>query len=136
MVIGIQLAAIYFGAFDVDRISKIQTKKPQHQSEKRKIEKIHHEPDPIRENKRNYWFEPAPVRPYEWGLKAAPEEFNFGDYEEIKENFDIQLVSGGFNDRIKRPPSIIGAGAKKCGTIAFSTFLALNKQVLMTVLMA
>ena len=51
-----------------------------------------------------------------------------------------KLVSGepqkGYNDRIKRPPNIIGAGAKKCGTIAFSTFLALNKQVLMVVLMA
>ena len=27
-----------------------------------------------------------------------------------------------------RPPNVIGAGAKKCGTIAFATFLAVNQQ--------
>ena len=147
MVIGIQLAAIYFGAFDVDRISKIQSKKPQRQSGKVKIEKVHHEVENARDeidstgkNKRNYWFEPEPIKSYEWGLKNAPEEFDFGDYEEIRRNHDtIKLVSGepqkGYNDRIKRPPNIIGAGAKKCGTIAFSTFLALNKQVLMAVVL-
>ena len=35
-------------------------------------------------------------------------------------------------EKSRRPPGVIGAGAKKCGTIAFSTFMALNPEVIYT----
>ena len=120
MVIGIQIAAIYLGAFDVDKLANFNTrpKKPV------KHQKSHVEP--ISEQKSAYWFDPPPFNRGKWGTKKPDEEFDWGDdfTEPTEEN------------RVKRAPNVIGAGAKKCGTIAFSTFLALNKQVLRATLRA
>ena len=107
MVIGIQIAAIYLGAFDVDKLANFDTRltKPQKQQ------------------KSAYWYNP-PINREKWGTKKPDEKFDWGDdYTEPTED-----------NRVKRAPNVIGAGAKKCGTIAFSTFLALNKQVLMATL--
>ena len=118
MVIGIQIAAIYLGAFDVDKLANFDTrpKKPQ------KHQKSH--PEPSSERKSAYWYNPPPINREKWGTKKPDEKFDWGDdYTEPTED-----------NRVKRAPNVIGAGAKKCGTIAFSTFLALNKQVLMATL--
>jgi len=111
VVIGIQIAAIYLGAFDVDKLANFSTrpKKPV------KHQKSHLEP--ISEQKSAYWFDPPPFNRGKWGTKKPDEKFDWGDdFTEPTE------------ERVKRAPNVIGAGAKKCGTIAFSTFLALNKQ--------
>ena len=110
MVIGIQLLVVYFGAFDVSQVTyKLKPQKTQkHRTEKLK---------PQKHAKSKFWFEPPELKRYEWGQKRPDEDFDFGDFEKSEEA------------RIIRPPNVIGAGAKKCGTIAFSTFLALNEEV-------
>ena len=110
MVIGIQLIVVYFGAFDV---SQVTTKLKPAKNQRHKIERT----KPQKHAKAKYWFDPPEMKKYEWGQRRPDEEFDFDNFENSKK------------ERIIRPPNVIGAGAKKCGTIAFSTFLALNEKV-------
>ena len=62
------------------------------------------------------WIQLPKLNKKKWGKTPTSETFknDFGGYSEP--------------GRQVRPPNVIGAGAKKCGTIAFSTFMKLNPQ--------
>lgn len=42
--------------------------------------------------------------------------------------FNFNGIIPGKSEKYVRPPTVIGAGAKKCGTFAFATFMAVNPQ--------
>ena len=64
------------------------------------------------------WIQLPKLNKKKWGKTSTSETFknDFGGYDQSEPGRQV------------RPPNVIGAGAKKCGTIAFSTFMKLNPQ--------
>ena len=64
------------------------------------------------------WIALPKLNKKKWGKTPTSESFknDFGGYDSSEPGRQV------------RPPNVIGAGAKKCGTIAFSTFMKLNPQ--------
>jgi len=66
----------------------------------------------------DFWIKLPKLNKKKWGKTSTSETFqnDFGGYDQSEPGRQV------------RPPNVIGAGAKKCGTIAFSTFMKLNPQ--------
>ena len=64
--------------------------------------------------------------PNNWGKTPTDEIFNLN----FAQNNTSPMATVMKHRKI---PGVIGAGAKKCGTIAFSTFMSLNPEVLISI---
>ena len=72
----------------------------------------------LKEKTGSFIFKPTPVNKSEWGKTASENTFNYDRSKTVIKEDGREI----------KPPSVIGIGAKKCGTIAFATFLAENTQ--------